>query len=225
MTSVVIAGVFSFVLATIFQCVPVQGNWIKTLNPKCIDNTWFRWWWAGYNTATDLVIFLMPMPLLARLKLDKTRKIGVMLMFALGLFVCVTSVIRMTALVSSVATTDPTWGSFDALTWSAIEASCGIICACLPFLKHPIKQIFPRMFTSLGSRKSRSRPTYKLSALSTKMSRNRSTSQWESLDNYEGGSQDPIAPPNQIIMKTDVSVNTHAVIDSEEKDHYMGHAI
>lgn len=140
---VIIGGVFGFVIATIFQCVPVAGSWEKTLPAKCINNAWFRWWWAGYNTASDIWICLLPMPVLARLQLDTVRKVGVMLMFALGLFVCITSIVRITALVQSVATTDPTWGSWDALLWSAIEASTGIICACLPFLKHPSNSCSP----------------------------------------------------------------------------------
>jgi hypothetical protein len=217
---VIVIGVVGFVFATVFQCVPVAGSWNKTLHSKCIDNSWFRWWWAGYNTVTDLWVFLMPMPLLARLQLDLVRKIGVMLMFALGLFVCITSIIRMRALVESTTTTDPTWGSFDALLWSSIEASCGIICACLPFLKHPIKYVFPKLFPSLSSRRSRSRPTYKISGFSSRGgaggTRNRATGQWESLENGSVGSGDPIAP-NQIVMKTDISlqmdyINSHKPI-------------
>ncbi|KAL1966722.1 hypothetical protein VTN77DRAFT_3919 [Rasamsonia byssochlamydoides] len=217
--AVIVTGVIGFVFATIFQCVPIAGSWDKNIHSHCIDNSWFRWWWAGYNTGTDLWVFLMPMPLLAQLQLDLVRKIGVMLMFALGLFVCITSVIRMRALVESTTTTDPTWGSFDALLWSAIEASCGIICACLPFLKHPIKYIFPKLFSSLGgSRHSRSRPTYKLSALSSRGGgTRRATGQWTNLENASIRSHEPIAP-NQIMMKTDISLKTDYV-DPDELHH------
>jgi hypothetical protein len=154
---------------------------------------------------------MLPMPLLARLQLDKVRKIGVMLMFALGLFVCITSIVRIHALQQSVKTDDPTWGSSDALLWSAIEADCGIICACLPYLKHPLKQLFPRIFSTLGSRAHRSRPTYKLSAFSSSRGYHRhstATDDWKTLATPgRMGSQDPIAP-NQIIMKTDISLKT-----------------
>ncbi|RAO72916.1 uncharacterized protein BHQ10_008928 [Talaromyces amestolkiae] len=217
---VIIGGVLGFVIATIFQCVPVAGSWEKTLPAKCINNAWFRWWWAGYNTATDIWICLLPMPLLARLQLDTVRKVGVMLMFALGLFVCVTSIVRITALVQSVSTTDTTWGSWDALLWSGIEASTGIICACLPFLKHPLKQMFPRLFSSFDSRVSRSRPTYKLSALSQRAHRTHPNGEWQNLDTSKvatgtgsigtGGSEEAIVP-GHIMMKTDISLKTERV--------------
>lgn len=68
-----------------------------------------------------------------------------------------------------------------------------------------------------------------MSGLSNKFTGNSTTGgQWESLDNdhYEMGSQDPIAPPNKIIMKTDVSVRTHAVYSDEKSDHrYHGNAV
>lgn len=209
---VIASGVFAFVMATIFQCVPVAGSWDKSLPKSCIDNSWFRWWWAGFNTATDLWVFLLPMPLLARLKLDLTRKIGLMLMFALGLFTCITSILRMRALVVSVATTDPTWGSFDALTWSVIEADCGIICACLPFLKHPIKHLFPRLFSSVNSRTTPKTPAYRLSGFGRSGTRSHHHSQWTNLDQQKSltGSEEAIAP-GQIVMKTDISLQTDYV--------------
>jgi hypothetical protein len=206
---VIAFGVFSFVMVTIFQCVPVAGSWEKSLPSKCIDNSWFRWWWAGFNTATDLWVFLLPMPLLARLQLDLARKIGVMIMFALGLFTCITSILRMHALVESVATVDPTWGSFDALLWSVIEADCGIICACLPFLKPLVKRLFPRLFSSLNSRSARKTSGYKLSGFGRSGPRSHDASQWTNLDQQKSvtGSEEAVAP-GQILMKTDISLQT-----------------
>lgn len=218
--AIVISGTFSFIVATIFQCNPIKSNWNKHMHKTCVNNTIFRWSWAGYNTAMDIWICLMPMPLLARLQLDTIRKIGVIIVFSLGLFVCVTSIIRMQAMEQSTTTHDPTWGSFDALTWSAIEASTGIICACLPFLKHPIKQAFPRLFSSFTtSRKTRSRPTYGLSKLESRNGtqvgaawNDTANNAWTNVDNDNGstGSQEPIAH-NQIIMKTDISLKTDYV--------------
>ncbi|KAH8702074.1 hypothetical protein BGW36DRAFT_372151 [Talaromyces proteolyticus] len=228
---VIIGGVIGFVFATIFQCIPVKGSWEKHIGATCINNAWFRWWWAGYNTATDIWICLLPMPLLARLQLNLVRKVGVMLMFALGLFVCVTSIIRINALVQSVATDDPTWGSWEALLWSAIEANCGIICACLPFLKHPLKQLVPKLFTSITSKGTRSRPTYnyKLSALSSRG--HHGYQQTDDLGNLamssKGmGSQDPINTigPGQVMVKTDISLRTEPV-HNDEAHEIPGHAV
>lgn len=222
--AIVISGTFGFIMATIFQCIPIESNWNKHIHKTCINNAIFRWCWAGYNTLMDIWVCLMPMPLLARLQLDTARKVGVMIVFSFGLFVCITSIIRMRAMEESTTTDDPTWGSFDALTWSAIEASTGIICACLPFLKHPLKQIFPRLFSSFTtSGKTRSRPSYGLSKLESRNGTQVSTggtkpwtdttnNAWTNIENDNGstGSQEPIAH-NQIMLKTDISLRSEYI--------------
>ncbi|PYH49464.1 uncharacterized protein BP01DRAFT_370908 [Aspergillus saccharolyticus JOP 1030-1] len=173
----VIASTFGFVLATIFQCIP-----------KCVDNTSFRWSWAGYNTAMDIWVCLMPLPVLAQLHLDRIRKVGVML--------------------ASTTIHDPTWGSFDALLWSAIEASTGIICACLPFLKHSAQKLVPSWFVSLsnGSRKSHSRTTRTRTGRSYRMSWRRERHEPEA-DAGSIGSQGAIAK-GQIILTTDIAMHS-----------------
>ncbi|PWY91596.1 plasma membrane Pth11-like protein [Aspergillus sclerotioniger CBS 115572] len=227
--SLVLTSTFGFVIATIFQCIPVRASWYKHIPKKCVSNASFRWSWAGYNTLMDIWVCLMPLPVLAQLHLDRIRKVGVMLVFGMGLFVCVTSIIRMWAMEASTKTTDPTWGSFDALMWSAIEASTGIICACLPFLKHPIQKMLPGWFVSLsnGSRKSRSRtrPGYHMSRLGSR-SGNHTGDNW-GMSRGEGerevevdgdadadaeslGSEGPIAK-NQIMVKTGITMRSEMV--------------
>ncbi|OJJ49273.1 hypothetical protein ASPZODRAFT_129699 [Penicilliopsis zonata CBS 506.65] len=222
--AVVASGTFGFMIATIFQCVPVQANWHRHIAKKCVNNTIFRWCWAGYNTLMDMWVCLMPMPLLARLQLDTARKVGVMVVFGLGLFVCVTSMIRMRSMETSTTTTDPTWGSFDALMWSAIEASTGIICTCLPFLKGPIQNAFPRLFSSISqaSRKSRSGgATYGMEKMEPKSTGhsgsasgtlwsieggNPKTEQWTRIEN-DAANQEGIGR-NQILKKTDIEMHS-----------------
>ncbi|GKZ30144.1 hypothetical protein AbraIFM66950_008003 [Aspergillus brasiliensis] len=213
----VVSSTFGFVIATIFQCIPVRASWDKHIPKKCVHNASFRWSWAGYNTLMDIWVCLMPLPVLAQLQLDRIRKIGVMLVFCMGLFVCVTSVIRMWAMEKSTTTTDPTWGSFDALLWSAVEANTGIICACLPFLKHPIQKVLPGLFGSMsnGSRKSRSRtrPGYQMSRLGSRSgngTRDVDVGLGDDDDDADSmGSQGPIAK-NQIIVKTGISMRSEA---------------
>ncbi|KAE8374704.1 plasma membrane Pth11-like protein [Aspergillus bertholletiae] len=214
-TGLVVSSTFGFVIATIFQCTPVHASWHKEIPKKCIKNADFRWSWAAYNTIMDIWVCLMPLPVLAQLHLDRIRKVGVMLVFSMGLFVCITSIIRMWAMVESTKTNDPTWGSFDALLWSAIEASTGIICACLPFLKHPIQRLIPSWFVSLsnGSRKSRSRtrPSYRMSRLGSqsgiRTGEQRDEDYYGEADAESMGSQGPITK-GQIVMKTDIVLSS-----------------
>ncbi|KAL2004738.1 hypothetical protein VTN00DRAFT_3266 [Thermoascus crustaceus] len=123
---IVAGGTLGFVVATIMQCIPIEKYWERPLTGHCVNNMAFRWSWAPFNTILDIWVCLMPLPVIRRLQMDTLKKAGIMLLFVLGLFVCVTSIIRMEALVDSTTTRDATWGSFMALLWSSIEASTGI---------------------------------------------------------------------------------------------------
>lgn len=177
---IVVSGTFSFVIATVFQCVPVHKSWNRKSAGHCINNAAFRWAWASWNTLMDLWVCLMPVPVISRLQMDPGKRAGLLVVFLLGIFVCVTSVIRMHALTSSVATTDPTWGSLPAFVWSAVEASTGLICACLPSLKQPISRCFPNLFQLTRSRSSGN--TYEMGksgAGSNSRNRQHRSSQWK----------------------------------------------
>ncbi|KAF2144363.1 uncharacterized protein K452DRAFT_206346, partial [Aplosporella prunicola CBS 121167] len=133
---VVIASSFSFILATILECIPVAKNWDKALPGHCIANAPFRWSWAGVNTLTDIWVSFLPAPFIQRLQMNRAKRAGLAVLFALGLFVCAASGIRMKAMVASTrAARDPTWDSAPAFLWSYVEASVGLVCTCLPSLR------------------------------------------------------------------------------------------
>ena len=71
--------------------------------------------------------------------------------------VCASSIARLVAVYTATVNNvnDP-----KVLLWSTIEINAGIICACLPSLRHPVTQLAPRIFnhrrkTSYGSAQSR----------------------------------------------------------------------
>jgi hypothetical protein len=47
--------------------------------------------------------------------------------------------------------TDPTYDNPPAATWSSVESTVGIICACLPSLRPVMQRAFPRLFSFTGS--------------------------------------------------------------------------
>ena len=148
---VVVLGTLSFVLATIFQCLPIAASWDKHVRGRCINNSPFRWSWAGYNLATELLIVFMPAKVIWGLNMDRIKKIGLVVLFMVGLFICAASALRIRALVESVKQTDTTWTSEPALLWSVVEAAVGLFCANIPFLRRPISQILPKSWTGSSS--------------------------------------------------------------------------
>ena len=79
--------------------------------------------------------------------------------------VVATSIIRTTTLNASSSSKDTSWGYIPATVWSVVEANTGTICACLPMLKQPLQQFFPRIFggSKYSSYNSGERLDYQLS--------------------------------------------------------------
>lgn len=50
------------------------------------------------NITTDVALLLLPMPLLSKLQLPRTQKIALMGVFAMGILVVVTSILRLSSL-------------------------------------------------------------------------------------------------------------------------------
>ncbi|KAI9846164.1 MAG: hypothetical protein M1837_004278 [Sclerophora amabilis] len=137
----------AFLFLTIFQCVPIRRSWDKTTPGTCVSNAaqWFSF--AIINIISDVIIIALPLPMIQQLHLPRNQKIALSIVFMFGIFVCMTSIMRMVAMRSGVRSTDPTYGTVEATKWTDIELNTGIICACLPALKAPLTRPFPRLFS------------------------------------------------------------------------------
>ena len=71
------------IFSAIFECTPIDKAWKPTIEGHCIN--FYAWWMAHaiLSVLIDLVILLIPMPILWKLTLPPLRKF-----FLLGVFVC-----------------------------------------------------------------------------------------------------------------------------------------
>ncbi|CZS92081.1 related to integral membrane protein [Rhynchosporium graminicola] len=145
MLAIILAYMAATWFATIFQCNPIPRAWNKTIPGTCIDLT--KNWYAnaGFSIATDLIILVLPMPLLWQSRLPLNQKAALMGVFALGAFVVVTSIFRMQTLDFSTKTPDITYDILSSL-WTMVEPNVAIICACLPMCRLPLTMLFPTVF-------------------------------------------------------------------------------
>ncbi|MCJ1453889.1 hypothetical protein MMC28_004238 [Mycoblastus sanguinarius] len=137
---------FASIIATIFECIPLEKIWKHSLPGTCINLTAFWYSNAAANIIGDFTILCLPMPVVRSLHLGRRQKWGLAMVFALGGFVCITSILRMTTLDTGSKNQDQTYGTLNSTIWTTIEANTGIICACLPMLKSPLAFLFPRLF-------------------------------------------------------------------------------
>ncbi|OCT45585.1 integral membrane protein [Cladophialophora carrionii] len=134
---VVLSGVV-VLLCQLLQCLPVRFNWDKSIRgAKCINVNALTYGHAGINIFQDVLILALPIPWIMRLKLELNQKIGLVIMFQVGTFACVTAVVRLRFLAEFGGTnsTDPLWDNTDCTIWTAAETYSAIICSCLPAIR------------------------------------------------------------------------------------------
>ncbi|KAL2126829.1 hypothetical protein VTI74DRAFT_175 [Chaetomium olivicolor] len=136
--------------ATVFQCVPIQGAWLKNSGATCINSNVFWVAYAVLNILTDVMVLALPIWPIMGLQLRRRERIMLLGVFLLGAFVTVTSILRVTSVQNSLKNRqDQTYNFIERGMWTLIEANLGIISACLPVLKHPLGLLFPRLFGSI----------------------------------------------------------------------------
>ena len=81
---IILAYMVATTFSSIFQCNPISGAWDKSVHSTCINLT--KNWYAnaGFSISTDILILLLPMQPLWTSKLPFGQKIGLMLVFVLG---------------------------------------------------------------------------------------------------------------------------------------------
>src|SRR3954454_21082458 len=102
-------------------------------------NSYISWMNAALN-LTDIIIFLLPMPVIYRLHMSLGNRIGLGIIFSMGFFICIITTLRMSTLPQSLHATDPTWQPAPTNMWSFIEAAVGVICAWLISLRKPLQR-------------------------------------------------------------------------------------
>ncbi|KAH6971295.1 hypothetical protein EDB80DRAFT_232663 [Ilyonectria destructans] len=144
----------AFVLAAIFQCSPVDYYWKQYLDGsegQCVDINALVWLNAAIGVAVDLWMIALPLSQVIHLRLHWKQKIGVIIMFLLGTFVTVVSIIRLQSLILFAKSSNPTWDYWNVAFWSVIEIHVGMICTCLPTLRLILCRLFTRTFGAADS--------------------------------------------------------------------------
>ncbi|KAF2790309.1 hypothetical protein K505DRAFT_282840 [Melanomma pulvis-pyrius CBS 109.77] len=136
------------VSGSIFACYPIRAFWTHEEPAKCINQSAMWFTNAGVNILTDFIIILLPMPVVRSLNLGQRQKQVLIIVFGIGGFGCIVSILRLHSLVAISNSTDPTYDNPPAATWSSVEIDVAIICSCLPCLRPLLARYFPGIFSS-----------------------------------------------------------------------------
>ncbi|KAI1385873.1 uncharacterized protein F4822DRAFT_414361 [Hypoxylon trugodes] len=130
----------------IFSCTPIHAYWDHDPTAKCLDGNITGWMNAVGNIVTDIIILVLPIPVVWKLNLKKGRKWAVIGIFALGFFTCLVSICRMVFFAKLSA--DISYDLVDIAAWGEAESASGLICSSLIALGPLIRRFSRRFRTS-----------------------------------------------------------------------------
>ncbi|KAI1008037.1 hypothetical protein K3495_g184 [Podosphaera aphanis] len=125
-----------FFCLILFQCNPISKVWNPTLPGSCLNLDVMILWGAVVSIVQDLVILIMPIPLLSTLNIGRFQTLNLVALFGCASFACVTSVLRLKFAIKMVRHDyDKGWDLAIIIVWSVIEVDVMLICACLPAIR------------------------------------------------------------------------------------------
>ncbi|MCJ1401369.1 hypothetical protein MMC11_004581 [Xylographa trunciseda] len=152
----------SILLETFLLCMPFVYNWDKTIEGTCGNQTLALLMIGAANLIIDAILVLLPLPLLWRLQLPIWKKLGLLVMFSLGVLTCIITLLRIIKIENTnLVGTDPTITGAIIAQWSILEPTIGIVNSCFPTIRPVLQKYFPsiawtKKLTSKNSSGSRS---------------------------------------------------------------------
>ncbi|OHE92750.1 integral membrane protein [Colletotrichum orchidophilum] len=122
---------------TLSQCQPLYDMWdlTGTVDGVCINTTAFFYFSSGFNIVTDIWILILPIKTLMGILRPRREKIALGIIFGVGVFATITSIVRLYTIYTYTLAKDPFQQSILINIWSMLEINIGIICASVPALK------------------------------------------------------------------------------------------
>ncbi|TEA20576.1 hypothetical protein C8034_v001766 [Colletotrichum sidae] len=87
---------------------------------------------GGMNIALDVWMLVLPLTQLYKLNLKLKKKLGIMAMFGVGIFLTIVSIVRVRSLIYFATSSNATADARGTIIWSCIELCTGVIVSCMP---------------------------------------------------------------------------------------------
>ena len=95
----------------------------------------FRSATSAINIIADIWILLLPIPTLLKVQRPRREKLALLVIFSLGAFSCIASIVRLYSVGIYTESKDPFFDSVPINVWSMVEINVGILCASIPATK------------------------------------------------------------------------------------------
>ncbi|KAI1465432.1 uncharacterized protein F4812DRAFT_123161 [Daldinia caldariorum] len=145
---ILVCWCITFIFLTALQGDPLDSPWQPGTGTFRYDIAAVGYAQVGSSIALDFLVLCFPLPVISRLRMAFTRKISVALIFWLGIFCCIASIVRLVFLVRLLSTVVEAKESIaiqsKQFVFLILEPHCSIIAGCLP--------CYGSLLASLGGR-------------------------------------------------------------------------
>lgn len=139
-----------FLFFTIFSCKPINKYWNPFISGNCLNTFAINVISPLINTTSDIVIVILPQPIIWNLQISFKKKIGLSTIILVGVLwvektcwilkttayadisACVSSALRANYVIKILHTDDGTYSMFMIGLFSLFEIAFGFLAACLP---------------------------------------------------------------------------------------------
>ncbi|KAH8687891.1 hypothetical protein BGZ60DRAFT_522527 [Tricladium varicosporioides] len=129
-------------IVTAHMCSPISIIWGPTFPVGCIDLLTFNYFNAAFHILTDLLLALLPIPVLTKLQLSTKRKIALGTVFAAGGLTIAATICRQVYNFIALTQLDFSWNWAPTELVTNLEINMGIICASIPAIQALFKKTF-----------------------------------------------------------------------------------
>ncbi|CAJ2504221.1 Uu.00g116150.m01.CDS01 [Anthostomella pinea] len=130
----------------IWHCEPISYFWDSSIEGGycTIDDSKFFFGSVLAHVILDVIILSLPVVQIRKLRLPKLQKLGVMVMFMFGIFICIAGVVVIFVSTRFDPTsTDFTWNVSSIILWATVEVNLVTVSTCLPTIKPAFFYCFP----------------------------------------------------------------------------------
>lgn len=143
---IVVNGLFSVSIAISYCVICIPGPGESWISKKCTRSYMQDDVQGAFNVASDLYIFVLPLPVLSSLQMPFGRKLGVAATFSTGLIAVIASAISLYYRVLQKSFSDDfTWKFTPIFGLAVVEVSVGVICSSVPHIPALFRRHGPRL--------------------------------------------------------------------------------
>ncbi|CAO2652677.1 Nn.00g009600.m01.CDS01 [Neocucurbitaria sp. VM-36] len=135
---IVASNTLANVIVAVFQCWPIKAAWDVTIpadQKRCININAFYLGNAITGVTTDAIVYLLSIPIIKPLQMDRKTKLQLLATMLVGGFAVVTSAVRLGFIPALLKDPDASMAMGIPMNWSIVEPAVGILVSSGPAIR------------------------------------------------------------------------------------------